>query len=388
MQNVLGYMDVSRDISHRKQEQQALQESQKFVQKIIDTTPNLIYIYDHERGNLFINQMVAEMLGYSPEEYNSFSTDTIFHLIHPDDVEGFRLNRESLVKAADGTVIGSEFRIRHKNGQWRWLYSRESIFLRGADGLPAQVIGTSEDITERKQKDARILQANAQLLHAARLSAVGQLATGVAHQVSNPLTAILGETQLLLRDLKKGDPIREAIETIETAGWRAQWAVQILNTFSEPPSNTIGSVNLFETIRMAISLIGINLQSDGVSIQLVLDSEPPQVRGNPRQIEALWVNLLLFIHGIINMRACSLQIQSVDLDEDKIAIDAILEGIRVSEAQLNAVFDENLAVTNSSTISGMEYSICQEIVRQNQGTINVTSNHNYSTFRVILPKER
>jgi signal transduction histidine kinase len=88
------------------------------------------------------------------------------------------------------------------------------------------------------------------------------------------------------------------------------------------------------------------------------------------------------------MRVCSLKITSVDLDEGNIAIDAILDGIGVSEAQLNAVFDENLAVTNSSTISGMEFSICQEIVRQNQGTINVTSNRNYSTLRVILPKER
>ena len=315
-------------------------------------------------------------------------TEKQYQLIHPEDLDEVIRQRGELVKASEGTIKEFEYRIRHKNEQWRWLHCREAIFSRDERGQPVQIIGIAEDITERKQKDARIRQANTQLLQAARLSAVGQLATGVAHQISNPLTAILGEAQLLLQTLAKDDPLRESIEMIETAGWRAQWAVQVLNTFAEPASSTIGSVDLYETIRLAVSLIGVNLQSDGVSISLELTGDTPHIHANPRQIEALWVNLLLFIRSIINKQSCGLNIRFVDLGDTNIAIDAELDGVSVSNDQLITVFDPELVFISGETLSGMEFSICQEIARQNQGTIEVSNTQNRSTFRVILPKEK
>lgn len=250
-----------------------------------------------------------------------------------------------------------------------------------------QVLSTCLDITDRKLKEAKIQQANAHLAHAAQLTAIGQLATGVAHQISNPLTAILGEAQLLKRSLEAGDPMRESLDSIEEAGWRAQWAVQILNTFSEPPSHTIGAVDLYDSIRLAISLVGINLQVGGASIELQQDGQTPKLRANPRQIEALWVNLLLFIRSIINRTACSITIQTMPAPRDCIEIDFVVDGVTVAEEQLKTVFDEDLVVNSESTISGMEFSLCQEIVRQNQGSIRVDIGANHSIFRIVLPRE-
>jgi PAS domain S-box-containing protein len=387
--NLVGFMDVSRNITHRKKEEQILQQSQQFIQKIVDTTPNIIYIYGvNEASCIFVNRMTSELIGYSPDEINNLDVNTLKQMVHPSDFEHLVAVHRSLIGLSDVKVSEFECRVRHKNGQWRWLYCREAIFSRDANHKPDQIIGIAEDITTRKQKDARIQQANTQLMQAARLSAVGQLATGVAHQISNPLTAILGEAQLLLQSMPKGDPQRESIELIEAAGWRAQWVVQVLNTFAEPDSSTISTVNLAEAIHLAVGLIGINLQIDGVVVTLHLPDEPLLVRANPRQIEALWVNLLLFIRSIINRQTCQLLIQSNDLNDDQIAISAVLDGVTVTDNQLSIVFDPELAFSSGDTISGMEFSICQEIARQNQGTIEVINEKNRSTFKVILPKEK
>jgi PAS domain S-box-containing protein len=386
--NLVGFMDVSRNISPRKKQEQIIVQSQQFIQKIVDTTPNIIYTYGlKEASCTFVNRMTSELIGYSPDEIIDMDQEALKQMIHPEDLENLVNQHRSMDRLTEGHIFGFEFRVRHKNGQWRWMYCRETVFSRGADHKPSQIIGIAEDISVRKQKDARIQQANGQLLQAARLSAVGQLATGVAHQISNPLTAILGEAQLLLQTMTKEDPDRESIELIEAAGWRAQWAIQVLNSFAEPDSSTISTVNLVEAIRLAVSLIGINLQTDGVTLTLQLPDDPIYVRSNPRQIEALWVNLLLFIRSIINKQACQLLVQSINLEDNKVAIDAVLEGVIVTGSQLNVVFDPEIAFSSGDTISGMEYSICQEIARQNQGTIEVSRDENRSTFRVILPKE-
>lgn len=247
------------------------------------------------------------------------------------------------------------------------------------------------DIAERKQKEEALRiseeRHNVQLMQAARLSAIGQLATGVAHQISNPLTVILGEAQLLLQILPKEDQLRESIQTIEKAGWRAQWAVQVLNTFSEPAPETMESVDLFESIKLAVGLVGTNLEADGVAVVVSLDGEPQHVQGNLRQIESLWVNLLLYIRRIINLKPCSLNLSSSDPGNGTVTIEIQLDGVSTPETYLEDVFNSDLVFNPDSAISGMEYSICQEIVRQNHGAIEVTVGENQTNFRVTLLKE-
>lgn len=137
-----------------------------------------------------------------------------------------------------------------------------------------------------------------------------------------------------------------------------------------------------------MNLVGINLQSEGVVIELELSGEPLQVRGNEQQVESLWVNLLLFIRSIINNESSrTLRIHSVDLDNSLAIIDIEINDVYVTEEQLNSVFDPNLAAFSSNVISGMEFSICQEIARQNRDAIQVTSDQNLTIFHVSLPRE-
>lgn len=148
-----------RDISDRKKAELALQESQRFIQRIADTNPNVLYIYDLvEQRNIYINRSVAQILGYTPEEIQQMESKLFESLMHPDDLALVLRKHQCFNTAKDGDIIECEYRMRHANGQWRWLYSWDTIFTRTSAGKPNQILGTASDITSRKQVEETLRQ--------------------------------------------------------------------------------------------------------------------------------------------------------------------------------------------------------------------------------------
>jgi len=149
---------VARDISDRKQTESALRESQHFIQAIADSNPNLLYVYDlMEQRNVYSNRQIATMLGYNSQEIQDMGTEMMPTLLKPDDwpdvLEGVR----KVEQAKDGDVIECQYRMKHKNGEWRWMHSWDTVFLRTTDGKPKQVLGTANDITDRKLAEEKLL---------------------------------------------------------------------------------------------------------------------------------------------------------------------------------------------------------------------------------------
>lgn len=148
-----------RDISDRKKAELALQESQRFIQRIADTNPNVLYIYDIvEQRNIYINRSVAQVLGYSPEQIQQMESKLFESLMHPDDLAHILRQHQRFDTAKDGDIIECEYRMRHADGQWRWLYSWDTIFTRTSKGKPKQLLGTASDITSRKQVEETLRQ--------------------------------------------------------------------------------------------------------------------------------------------------------------------------------------------------------------------------------------
>lgn len=139
------------EIEERKYVENTLQSSQEFVYQILNMTPDLVYVFDLlEQRGIFSNRELASILGYSSTDLGEFNLQTLEKIMHPEDFQriqnsAFPLEHEYRLQAADGT--------------WRWFYSRDLVFTRQPDGQPAQIIGTSRDITERKQAE-NILQAS------------------------------------------------------------------------------------------------------------------------------------------------------------------------------------------------------------------------------------
>ncbi|MBD0260488.1 MAG: PAS domain-containing protein, partial [Cytophagales bacterium] len=134
------------------------------VQKIVDTVPALLYIMEMPSAKtFFINGQVRALLGYSPEEIVAMGTENIARLIHPEDQAAVAAHHQALSAAADGQVLEIEYRIRHRDGEWRWFRSFETVFRRDPQGVVWQLLGNALDVSGRKEARDALGRANRQL---------------------------------------------------------------------------------------------------------------------------------------------------------------------------------------------------------------------------------
>jgi len=149
-------LGVAVDITDYKFAADALSQSRHFVDSILNSTPNLIYLYDLiDKKNVYCNQEALNFLGYSPQQIQEMGDELFANVLHPEDISKVVEHHQLLAK--DGEVREIEYRMKDANGQWRWLRSRDVLFARTSTGEPWQVLGTAEDITEHKHLESKFL---------------------------------------------------------------------------------------------------------------------------------------------------------------------------------------------------------------------------------------
>jgi diguanylate cyclase (GGDEF)-like protein/PAS domain S-box-containing protein len=152
------------DITERKQAEEALRESEQFVQQIATMIPGILYVYDLTlERNVYSNRQIWEVLGYTAEEVQAMGSMAIPSLLHPEDMPTVLRHRMLHEHAEVGTILNVEYRMRHRDGNWRWLLSREVVFLRSNEGRAQQILGIAQDITEQKNLAQQLYQANMRL---------------------------------------------------------------------------------------------------------------------------------------------------------------------------------------------------------------------------------
>ncbi|PJZ51054.1 PAS domain-containing protein [Leptospira saintgironsiae] len=227
------------DITERKNIEEKFLERNRFVESILDISPDILYIYDiQERRNVYSNIGVERLLGYSVEEIQIMGNSLLKSLMHPDDYQVYLTDIiPRYLNALDRDVIEHQYRMHHKDRKWRWFVSRELIYKRDFEGIPTQIFGISNDITKSKEAEETILDLNAnlerkidqrteelkrtnkdltesleyqkkiskelnetqsQLLLSEKLAALGQLAAGMTHELNTPLGAIVSSNRAIL----------------------------------------------------------------------------------------------------------------------------------------------------------------------------------------------
>jgi diguanylate cyclase (GGDEF)-like protein/PAS domain S-box-containing protein len=171
-------LSIVHDITERKHTEDALRESQRFIQKIADTIPGILYVYDLiQNRNVYSNDQMLDILGYSAEDAQAMGSEFIPSLLHPDDLPRIVWHRADHEDITDEMIVTFEYRIRGADGTWHWLLSHEVAFMRTDDGKPQQILGIAHDITERKQMEQAI-QRRMQQLEALR---------EIMHQITSEL---------------------------------------------------------------------------------------------------------------------------------------------------------------------------------------------------------
>ena len=155
---------LQQEIAERKQVEETLRESQRFIQRIADSTPVTVYLYDLlEHKYVYTNKEIVKSLGYTPEEFQKMGSVLVQTLMHPEDFAKLPEHFQSFENAKEGNVLEREYRMKHASGEWRWLLSRDTVFSRTSEGKPKQILGRAEDITAQKQAEEALQQVNEQL---------------------------------------------------------------------------------------------------------------------------------------------------------------------------------------------------------------------------------
>ncbi|MBC1240498.1 PAS domain S-box protein [Nostoc sp. 2RC] len=234
---VSAIVSEGRDISEwqaalreRHKAEEALRSSQDFLQKVANTVPHILYLFDLLQGtSIYLNQQSLKILGYSPEEFCQADPQWFVNCFHPDDQHLCYDITSRFTNLKDNEVMSTEYRFRHKNGQWLWLNTREVVFARDANGTPTQILGSVEDISTRKQAEEVLRQ-----------QARGErLITEVTQQIRRSLNLedVLNTTVNSIRECLRSDCV--AIYQLATDGSGYFVAASVVDGCPQQLRNTI-----------------------------------------------------------------------------------------------------------------------------------------------------
>jgi diguanylate cyclase (GGDEF)-like protein/PAS domain S-box-containing protein len=168
---------LRRETIEREQAEQAWQESQRFIQGIIDASTNILYVDSFADGsNFYMSRWIKHVLGYEPSDVLKLGPQYLEQLVHAEEKKMLIAERNKLAAINDGEVVENEYRFRHRQGNWRWLLCRETVFQRDSNGYPTQIFGTATDITKLKHAEVELKEFNQELERLASMDGLTKVA--------------------------------------------------------------------------------------------------------------------------------------------------------------------------------------------------------------------
>lgn len=160
--NIIGAVMVFRDITRRRTAERALLDSKKFIQRIADSIPSVLYIYKLSGPKItYANHKITELLGYASEDVIKMGESFFEKYIHPDDLVRMNNLYKRFAAAKDNEILNYEYRIRNSKGEWRRFRSYDVVFSR--KGSATEMLGTAHDVTERKMLEEELKKYSTQL---------------------------------------------------------------------------------------------------------------------------------------------------------------------------------------------------------------------------------
>ena len=356
---------IAEDITGRRQSEQEL--AQQF--RAMDTSIDGICIVDPAGRFTHVNDALVRMYGYAcREELIGKKWDVLY-----GEEELARFDRDILpVFSREGHWMGETIGTKQDGS----IFPQE-ISMTALEG--GGLVCSDRDITERKETEERIQETS-------RLASIGELAAGVAHEINNPLTSVLGFSQLLLAEDLPPE-IQADIQKIHSGAQRATKVVQNLLSFSRKQDFRPQYMDLAPILERALDIKSYDLTTGNIRVTQELSHDLPRTMLDEHQLIQAIVNLLTNAEQALRLvRGEGLIVIRATSSQSKIRLSIIDNGPGIPPERLTKVFEPFFTTKEVGEGTGLGLSICYGIVRQHNGNLWAESNEGEgASFHIELP---
>lgn len=315
-------------------------------------------------------------------------------VLTPDSEELSSDERQSLLRDFSKSMLLVPLVVQHRTVGLAELhhthtsYSYDDHKLKIIQALVAQAAISLENarlFESLNQSLNDLKQTQAQLIRAARFSALGEMAAMIAHQVNNPLTTMLADAEMLTQDLDPGSMQHQSAEAILKASRRASTIIQRVLSMSRG-SESPRPVDIRETVDSAVELSKSHGERYGVALSISAPDEELRTVAIPGQLEDVWLNLIM--NAVDAFRTANQQDGLIAIRISKPNPEAIQvrfqdNGPGISEAELSSLFDPLYTTKPPGEGTGLGLYICQQIITNHQGSIQIDSNRGEGTIVLV-----
>lgn len=387
----------------RSQAEEALRASQERLLLAVDGAGMALWDWNVLTNEMVWSDRYFSLLGYNPCTTNA-SLDAWRLRIHPEDrdavMQQFSRSRQHR------SLFMPDYRVvRADTDDVIWVTAR-GRFLYGDDGWATRMICAHFNISHRKQAEAeihRLLEEaqrrerelrdkQAQLVQAAKLASIGELTTGIAHELNNPLNNIglfIGNALDQVEEAVAEPAKARIVDNLHSAGEQVQRAAMIINglrIFGRAPERVYQPIAINKVAAAAASLLAESARLAGVTLVCDLDSREPRVQGCPIQLEQVLVNLLSNAIDAVNTQDRKVVTLATARRGEQVEVEVRDTGVGISGDVLPRIFDPFFTTKEVGVGTGLGLSIAYGIVKEHHGDITVMSRVGEGTeFRILLP---
>lgn len=365
------------EAAERAKAETALRESEERFRRTFEEAPIGMALMGVNFKFVKVNKKLCQMLGYSEQEFCNLS---LAQVTDPVDLP-HHLHLAEEVLTGRRVSYNIEKRYIRKNGESIWANLTATV-VRGQDGRVLYKLGMIQDMTESKQMQQQLIQSE-------KLNGLGQLVAGVAHELNNPLTSVIGYSQLALNGCPDSR-LKLQLETIRNEGERARHIVQNLLSFARQHKPGRSQTDVNELLRSCLDLRAYSQTASNLSVRRRL-ADLPRVLADPHQLQQVFLNIIINAEqAITSSRESGNLVVKTGLKQQQgdnwVEIVIADDGPGIPPEALGRVFDPFFTTKDVGQGTGLGLSISYGIVKEHGGKIRVESEFGRgASFFVELP---
>ena len=380
--NIVGCLSAGEDVTNARETEAALRISQARFDRSQEFANIGTWDWNVQTGELYWSPRIAPLFGYAKGELET-TYENFVAAIHPED-------RDAVSSAVAACVEqGVEYNIEHRvvwpDGTVRWLHEKGDV-VRDDAGTPLNMLGVVQDITESKGLQAQLIQSS-------KMATLGEMATGVAHELNQPLNVINMAIGNIHNKLDKGtaDPayLHAKLDKVRDQINRATAIIDHMRIFGRKPSNEMALLDPSKMVAGSLMLIGEQLRLAGIDVTTESEASNAFIRGHQVQIEQVLLNLLSNAQDVLKEKDSADKRIAIRIDQpdgaNTVRISVTDNGGGIDDEHLTRIFEPFYTTKEIGKGTGLGLSISYGIVHEMGGAFEVHNVDDGACFTITAP---